>query len=238
MRHEARPDDPSRGEPRTSSDDDLLRAQVRRRLAAELHDIVTHHLANVALRTMGELDLVDVRGLRAILGEVNGAAGSALVELRLLAQVLADDPEAATEVGALRGLSRDVTPSAAAAAWARRLDRAGLVAAYAVPETADHLALSVQSTISRTFEATAEAALLHAAVGSRCATTVTVEPTRVLVRSATTPPPDGLSADEPGHELRRLRERVDLTCGRFGAGVLAVPPGPPQWVVTVVVPLD
>lgn len=218
--------------------DDPVRADERRRLALELHDVVTHHLANVALRTMGGLDLVDLGGLRLILSEVNSAAGSALVELRLLARVLTDDREGAIEVGTPDQLSQHVAPSDAAAAWRHRLDEAGLLAEYAVPADADHLARSVQSTIVRTFEANAEAALRHGAAVSRCSILVHLEPTQVLILSVTTPPPVDVSAARLDPELRGLRERVNLTCGHFAAEVMGAASGSPQWVVTVAVPLD
>lgn len=213
-----------------------VRARERCRLAHELHDIVTHHLANVALRTMGRLDELGADELRAAVGEVNDAAGAALGELRLLARLLGDPPEGAA--GTVAGLSRPVSPRAAAAAWSDRLDRAGLVTEYTVPEAADRLARSVQSTVVRTFEATAQALLRHAAAGSRCRVTVEVEPTRVVVRAATSPPPVGLAAGEPGPDLLALRERVDLVRGTFGVGVSTSTAGTSRWVVTVVLPLD
>ena len=216
--------------------DDPVRAQERRRLAHELHDIVTHHLANVALRTMGQLDRVDPNGLRTILEQVNGAAGSALVELRLLARVLDDGPAGAG--GAAPWLEQEVPPRAAALAWRRRLREAGMHAEYALPDTTDQLARSVQSTITRAFRATGEATLRHATAGSRCAVRVDVEANRAVVRCSTVPPPAGSGAAELEPRLRGLRERVDLLRGHFGAGVTEPPAGAPQWCVTIILPLD
>lgn len=224
-------------------DADMVRADERRRLARELNDIVAHHLANVALRTMGQLDAADLRGLQHVLADVNRATGSALVELRLLARVLEDDPDALRPSDGVAELSSRVVPTAAAERWHRRLTDHGRAAGYQVPAAADLLPLSVQSTLARTLEAVGGTALVHAASGACCTLAIDVDASEVRVSSRTELPPD-----RPGHQqgadqerelhrsLRGLRERVDLSHGRLEAGVQSQD-RERAWVVTVVLPL-
>ena len=228
--------------------DDTVRAEERRRLARELYDILAHHLANVALRTMGRPATTD---LEQVLADVHDAAGSALVELRLLAHVLGDDPDALTPVDGVSELTSRPVPSVAAAQWHRRLGEHGRTADHQVPAAADLLPLSVQSTLARTFEATGDVVLAHTGVEASSTLTVDVRATEVRVCSATTLPP--VPEDSPqeqdsqqqrdleqelGRSLRGLRQRVDLSHGRFHAAVHAAADRQREWVVTVVLPLD
>lgn len=225
--------------------EDPVRADERRRLARELYDILAHHLSNVALRTMGRLDVHDLVGLQSVLADVNRATGSALVELRLLAHVLADDPTTLAGTDGAAELSRRPAPTLAAEQWRRRLSGTGRSASYAVPEAADLLALSLQSTIARTFDATGEAALAHTAVDARCSTTVHVGPAEVFVRSTMSLPAvvtDRAARedreDQLGERLRGLRERVHLSHGQLAASVHPSEAPHGDWVVTVTLPLS
>ena len=231
--------------------DEPLRQRERRRLAHELHDIVSHHLANVAVRTMGGWERYEAAELRAVLGEVHEAAGAALGELRLLGRLLPGPSDGADgaagdqdRAAALDDLCRVDSPRVAALHWRDRLRAAGLDAGCAVPPAADDLPRSVRATVVRSLEASALAQLRLAAPGARCTATVDVKPGRVVVRTTTAPPPEGLddpagsSAVADPEELRGLRERVVLVAGRFATDVATTPTGGPRWVVTVVVPLD
>lgn len=224
--------------------DDTVRAEERRKLARELNDIIAHHLANVALRTMGRLDTTDLAGLHKVLGDVNRATGAALVELRLLAHVLEDDPHALTPVAGVGAMTGRLMPSAEAERWQRRLDGHGRTALYQVPVAADLLPLSVQATLTRTFQVTGEVALEHAAADACCTVTVEIGATEVAVRSSTTLPPaprdhqQGRDQEhELGRSLRGLRERVDLSHGWLDAAVRVAPDRTREWVVTLVLPL-
>jgi hypothetical protein len=224
--------------------DATVRAEERRRLARELYDIVAHHLANVALRTMGRLDTADLGGLQHVLADVNRATGSALVELRLLAHVLEDDPAVLRPFDGVGELTSRLVPSAAAERWHRRLADHGRTAAYQVPVAADLLPLSVQSTLARIFEAVGETALVHAAPGACCTLAIEVGVTEVRVSSRTElplAPPAHQQGGDPERELHRslrgLRERVDLSHGRLEAAVQTQEDRKREWVVTVVLPL-
>jgi len=230
-----------------SRTDDTVRAEERRRLARELYDIVAHHLANVALRTMGRPPAAD---LEHVLADVHAAAGHALVELRLLSHVLGDDPEALTPVDGVDELTSRLVPSAAAARWQRRLREHGRTAEQQVPPAADLLPLSVQSTLARTFAATGDVVLAHTGEDARCTLTVEVATTEVRVRTTTTLPPapqDPQQGHGPqqerdleqelGRGLRGLRQRVDLSHGRLHAAVHGGADRPREWVVTVALPL-
>lgn len=219
--------------------EDPVRADERLRLARELYDIVAHHLSNVALRTMGQLDVSNLGWLQDVLSDVNQATSSALAELRLLAHVLEHEPGVVPASDVVSELSSRLAPTDAAERWRRRLVDRGRPATYVVPAAADVLALSVQSTIARALEVTGEAALAHAPVGARCSTKVDVGPTEVTVRSTTMLPPsragDGLE-QELADKLRGLRERVDLSHGHVAACV-HVCAGYQEWLVTLVLPL-
>ncbi len=220
--------------------EDPVRTAERLQLARELYDIVAHHLSNAALRTMGQLERTDRQQLQAVLEDVNRATCSALAELRLLAHVLEHEPGVVSPSGAVAGLSSRLVPSAAAERWRRRLVECGRLASYRVPEAADLLALSVQSTITRIFEATAELALAHAPVGTRCTTTIEVGPTEVAVHSRTMlhrAPAGHQLKQELTRELRGLCERVDLSQGRVAAGLGVAADEYHEGWLTVVLPL-
>ena len=218
--------------------EDLVRSGERSRLARELYDIVAHHLSNVALRTMGPLDVTDLARLQRVLSDVNRATSAALLELRLLAHVLEHDRGGTGPPDALRELGRQRMPTAAAEDWRHRLTAAGRAASSTVPAAADLLPLSVQATVVRTFDATGAAVLAHTAPDARCSTAVSIGSDELVVscRAALT----GTVNDREeglGRELCSLRERVELTRGLLRAGVDTVAPGQRAWVVTVVLPL-
>lgn len=218
--------------------DDRVRAAERRRLARELHDVVAHHLANITLRTMGQVGVTDLSRLSAVLADVDRAAGSAQVELRLLAHVLEDDPELLAGDSGVSALDQRLTPTAAAEQWCRRLVRAGRFASASVPAAADRLALSVQSTIARTLDTTGAAALVHTAVNARCLVTLDLDPAEVTLRSTLALPAAGSAQErELELELRGLRERVDLSQGQLSAAVHSSAARQRAWVVVVTLPL-
>jgi signal transduction histidine kinase len=222
-----------------ATEDSRLRSDERRLLARELHDVVTHQLSNVSLQVMSHLDSTDAEELRGVLRRVNRATDSALTELRLLVRVLRDDPATAAGIDELGELSRRVPPTAAAAAWARRLVEAGFDPAIEVPAKADRLEMTTQRTVTRALEVTFDNILRNAPPRSRCTVDVTVNGTQVVVR-ATNPvqAPGRKKAAGLGWGLRGLRERVDLTGGGFSAGLTAAGPGEPEWVVVVTLPLS
>jgi signal transduction histidine kinase len=222
-----------------AAEDARLRSDERRRLASELHDVVTHQLSNTSLQVMSHLDSDDADELRKVLRKVSRSTDSALTELRLLVRVLRDYPVTAGGTDEVAELSQRLAPTLAAAGWARRLTDAGFDPLIEIPAKADRLEMTVQSTITRALDVVCDNVLRHAPERSWCSITLSVNPSQVVLRAASPLAP--ARADEAvslGWGLRGLRERVDLTGGVFGAGPSASGLQEPEWVVVVTLPHD
>lgn len=221
-----------------ATEDARIRADERRVLARELHDVVTHHLANASLQLMSRADVTDLDVLRKTVRRVADSVSASQTELRLLVKVLRDDPATAAGANEVSELSERLSPTAAAAHWARRLIEAGFDPDIDIPAVADHLQLTVQNTLTRTIATGGQNVLDHAPARSTFTLSVHVSETQVVVRAANPAPPE-TTAVRLGWGLRELRERVDLTGGAFSAGTSRVPGEEHrQWVVTVSVPRD
>lgn len=222
-----------------AAEDSRLRADERRLLASELHDVVTHQLSNVSLQVMSHLESTDTDELRKVLKKVNRSTDAALTELRLLVRVLRDFPATAAAADEVAELSRRLAPTQAAVGWARRLTDAGFDPVIEIPAQADRLGMTVQATITRTLNVVSDNFLRHAPPRSRCTVTLSVSPTQVMVRAASplpAPSPDG--PPTLGWSLRGLRERVDLTGGTFSAGPSTSGGEDAEWVVVATLPHD
>ncbi|MFE9689438.1 sensor histidine kinase [Micromonospora sp. NPDC005806] len=70
-----------------------LLSRERERISRELHDVVAHHVAVIAVQAAAAEDVFDQRPeqARAALGSINAAARSALTELRSMLHALASD---------------------------------------------------------------------------------------------------------------------------------------------------
>ncbi len=217
------------------TEDARIRADERRVLARELHDVVTHHLANASLQLMSRADATDAESLRKTLRRVAGSVSSAQTELRLLVKVLRDDPATAAGANEVNELSQRLPPTEAAASWARRLAEAGFDPAIDVPAIADHLQLTVQNTIARTVAVACGNIVAHAPDRATCCLSVSVNDSLVVVRAANSVDPV-TETTRLGWGLRELRERADLTGGTFSAGRSS--DAELQWVVVVTIPRD
>lgn len=220
-----------------TTQDGQLRAGERRDLSLELHDVVSHHLANVSLLAMGHLQSTDADELRTVLRRVGRSTDLALRELRLLVRILRDDPATAPGFDQLGGLAGRLAPTAVAIMWRDRLTEAGFAPTVKVPGDADHLGLTVQATITRTLDVTGRNILRHAPAGSRCTITVRISPTQVDLRvvSRLSPRPQPPSS---GRQLRALGERVRLSGGQLRAGAWGSDPDDAQWIVELTLPYD
>lgn len=210
--------------------DARIRADERRALSRELHDVVAHQLSTASLQMMGARQSSDPALLRRTLATVDRATGEALAELRLLAGVLRDDPSTSASGTELRELSERVPPTQAAAVAERALVSSGFEPVIRVPAAADDVEMTVQRTVSRTIDEAAANMIKHGGPRSRCMIEVTVGAQQVSVRAAN-PSPAGAPAPVFGWGLRSLRERVSLTGGTLAAGRAAG-----EWVLSVSLP--
>lgn len=222
-----------------AGEDFRLRADERRLLASELHDVVTHQLSNVSLQVMSHLESEDADELRKVLKKVSRSTDAALTELRLLVRVLRDYPATPSATDEVAELSRRLAPTQAAASWARQLTDAGFDPVIEIPAQADRLGMTVQATITRTLNVSCDNFLRHAPARSRCTVTLSINPTQLTVRAANSlPAPQQNTSTALGWSLRGLRERVDLTGGTFSAGPSPAGGEDPEWVVVATLPHD
>jgi signal transduction histidine kinase len=218
-----------------AEEDARLRADERRLLARELHDVVSHQLANISLQVMSHQDSVDADELRRVLRRLDRFSQSALTELRLLVRVLRDDPATAPGADEVGELSSRVPPTMAAADWARRLVAAGFDPDIDVPAQADRLEMTVQATVTRALDVTCDNIVKHAPARAHCSVALSLNPTQVVLRTASPlgPPQERTAL---GWSLRGLRERVDLAGGAFTARSSTAGATDPEWVVTLTLP--
>lgn len=215
-------------------EDARIRADERRDLAADLHDVVVHHLSTASLHLLGVADETDPVVLRRVLGTVQASNTAALTELRLLARVLRSDPATAASGMELRELSRQVPPTQAVAEGQLALVRAGFEPQVQVPAAADSLELTVQRTLARLVAEAVANQRAHAPAGARCSIEIQLNDHQVgfQARNALAP---GQAGTPPtlGWGLRGVRERVALTGGTLSAGPIG-----PEWVLTASLPHD
>lgn len=207
-----------------------IRADERRALSADLHDVVVHHLSTASLQLLSAHDESDVGVLHRTLGAVERANSAALSELRLLVRVLRADPATAASGMEIRELAERVPPTQAGAVAQLRLIEAGLDPDVRVPAAADAFELTVQRTLSRGIAELVDNQVKHAPVGARCSIEITFNEHQVTLQ-ARNEWPQGAPEPVLGWGLKGLRERVLLTGGTFAATVNGA-----GWCVTVAVP--
>lgn len=210
-----------------------IRADERRALTRELHDVITHQLSNGSLQIMGHADSDDPGELRTVLTRVESVTESALTELRLLVRVLDDDSQHSGDE--IRALSQRVPPTMAAANASVRLIEAGFEPEMRIPASADQLEMTVQRTLTRVIDEATDNILRHAQPGSRSFYGLVQNDTQVTLTITSKLPEHTRhrANDHMGWGLRGLTERVELTGGSFSAGPLR-----DQWMVTVTLPHD
>lgn len=215
-------------------EDARIRADERRDLAADLHDVVVHHLSTASLHLLAVPDEADPVVLRRVLRTVQQSNSAALTELRLLARVLRSDPATAASGMELRELSRQLPPTQAVAEAQLRLVRAGFEPQVQVPAAADSLELTVQRTLARLVAEAAANQLAHAPAGARCSIEVQLNDHQVGFQARNALPPQQADTTAAlGWGLRGVRERVALTGGTLTAG-----PVGSEWVLSASLPND
>ncbi len=203
------------------------RAQLEERnlLARELHDVVAHHLSVILLQCMAYGDSEDPGELRKALGRIENALTAAEGELRLLTSVMADTEDAAA--AAL------VRPTTVGEHLLESLTSERFKAEFRIDPRVDDLAPITQRTLTRVMQEGVTNILRYARRGSRCLVELRLDDdsVRLTVRNQM-PERRRKSQLSLGYGLTGIRERVDLSGGKFRAG-----PEEGEWVVYVELPL-
>ena len=203
---------------------DAARTEERNLLARELHDVLAHHLSVILLQCMayGESDEADeVRlALDRIAKSLEGAEG----ELALLTSVMSEGEE-----GQMPALVR---PTTVAKRLKSTLAGSNFPADFKIDQDADELPPITQRTITRAMQEGVTNIIRYAKPGGRCLVElhITQDTVRLCVRSKLSASKRG-SKLSLGFGLAGIRERVDLSGGKFTAG-----PEEDDWVVTVELP--
>ncbi|MDG4823214.1 histidine kinase [Asanoa sp. WMMD1127] len=188
------------------------RADERARLAAEMHDVVTHRINLIVLQA-GALRVTSAdEGVRAAAEEMRAAGCQALAELRDVVGVLRHgDPAPGRDADDAPDLSRLVADSRAA----------GLPVRLAETGDPSGLAPTVRRTVFRVVQESLTNVHKHAPA-ARVAIDVHYGPQDVRLTVANTPsgraPDPELAAVGGGTGLDGLRQRVEVVGGRFAAG--------------------
>ncbi|SOD60542.1 Histidine kinase [Streptomyces zhaozhouensis] len=212
------------------------RLAERAELAREVHDLVAHHVASMALRAGVAREVLpdlDPR-VRTVLDDVHGSATTALVDLRRLVAVLRD-PASVTDP--TRSLL--VEPAELPAALASVVERSGrnglLLESQVDPEVAGLDALRGLAVLRVVQEGLTNVAK-HAGVGARARVSVALADDAVLVEISDggdgAPAPERLLVDS-GYGIEGLRERLALLGGTVTAG-----PEGRGWRLRATVPTD
>lgn len=209
-----------------------IRADERRSLSRELHDVIAHQLSTASLQIMGSESLHDPEELHRVIRTVDRANAEALTELRLLVRVLRDDPATAASGTEIRELSQMQTPTQAAAAAELQLLKHGFEPDVRVPASMDGLEMTVQRTLSRFLRECVDNVIQHAPTRSRCQIRARVTDQQVSLH-VRNPVPPGFEEPPLGWGLRGLRERIRLTGGTFSVQIVG-----DEWIVSVTLPHD
>ena len=194
------------------------RLAERTRIARDLHDIVAHHVAAIALqagaseyatRQTGRVDEAV-----AAFGELRSTAGRVLNELSELLEVLRD-PDA------VEGGASMVEPEQIITEAQRLVRAAGLTVQVSVDHRAASTPLVVRTTAARVIQEGLTNSLKHAGPGAIASVVVRAEAPGLFVEVLDSGP--GGFQPEPalpssGHGLVGMRERVGLLGGTLTAG--------------------
>ncbi|MDG6101863.1 two-component sensor histidine kinase [Dactylosporangium aurantiacum] len=196
----------------------------RQRIAAELHDVVSHSVTVMVLQAAGasRLGAADADRVHQSLLHIQQAGQQAMAELRRLLEVIrVDGPAGRPPLGPQPSL-KDVEVLLAS------MRQAGLAVTTSTSGVPRRLDASVGLAAYRTVQESLTNTLKHAGPGARVAVRFTWEPHVLLLRvdddggALTGRPPGPVTAGlSGGHGLASLAERVRRVGGRLEAG-----PGP------------
>jgi signal transduction histidine kinase len=197
---------------------DAARADERRRLAADMHDVVTHRISLIVLHA-GALETSATREVRTAAGDIRTAGAQALTELRDLVGVLRTEPDGTGP--APEGRGGGAPEHGDPAEPARESAAAGLPVDLDVEGSPDALAPTVARTAYRVVQEALTNVRKHAP-GARTGVRVRYGPDRVEIRVANAAGPDGpdpsLAGTGSGSGLAGLEQRVGLVGGTLRHG--------------------
>jgi signal transduction histidine kinase len=196
------------------------RMTERTTIARELHDMIAHHLASIALRTgvaRHVLSDADPRA-REVLDDVHANATTALTDLRKLVTALRDSSSETNDVGYLLVESAEL-PSALHD-FAERARRAGLKVDLSVEPAIARLDAVRGLTVLRLVQEGLTNAAKHAGPGVSVSIAVGYDhgTARVEITDDGTGHGNGHNGSGPGMGLVGMRERVALAGGELQAG--------------------
>ncbi|MDT0443885.1 sensor histidine kinase [Streptomyces johnsoniae] len=199
------------------------RLAERTELARELHDLVAHHVASIALRVgvaRAVLPGLDPK-VGAVLDDVHASAGTALTDLRRMVGVLRD-PAAVQDAPGLLLAGPDELP-AAVATVVHRSTQAGLDAECHVDPDVARLDAVRGLVVLRVVQEGLTNTAKHAGAGARAHVSVSLAHGELAIEVRDEGgAPAGESAKPlpgagPGYGLTGLRERVGLVGGTLTA---------------------
>nr|WP_306438942.1 histidine kinase [Kocuria sediminis] len=216
-----------------------LREDERQALARDLHDVVAHELTLITMQTMSRRRSEDVGELHQVLETVEGAARSALHELRVLLRLLRDEndgdhPRDVTGAGLAIGSLDQVVTSLAASLRDLRFDPQ-----VALTGDLEATPTTVRGTAARILQEAVTNIIKYAPRGSRCLISVAADDHELKLRVTnplprSSPHAAGRSSElSSGLGLRGITERVSLLGGHAESG-----PEGGQWVLDVCLPVD
>ncbi|MEU5949179.1 histidine kinase [Micromonospora sp. NPDC047465] len=202
-------------EERRAAETRAARLAERAAIARDLHDIVAHHIAAIALRAGAARYAVQHTGRTeeavSALGELRDTAGQVLDELRELLEVLRD-PEAVEPV------DPQVEPAQVIRDAARRLREAGVTVQVGDPATLDRVPLVVGTTAARVVREALTNTLKHAGPGAIASVDVRVVDGALLLEVLDSGPMKRRPVlPASGYGLNGMRERVGLLGGTLAA---------------------
>lgn len=211
--------------------DEMLAAELRAertRIADELHDIVAHDIAIVAMHAR-VLELSDDDDERlASQRAIGESAGQALTEARRILHVVHGGSDVANpEPAAPADLRQALTASA------EELRALGADVALSLAD-GPRCARSIEAAVVRMCREGVTNIVKHTAAPRSVAITLTFPRDRVALRMVNSlPPVTKTTLPSSGYGLARLRERADVLGGRFTAG-----PTDGVWVTEMQLPRD
>ncbi|MGI5272041.1 sensor histidine kinase [Nonomuraea sp. CA-218870] len=197
-----------------AADTRAARAEERSRIARELHDVVAHHVSVMTVQAAAARKVLekDPDSAREALTAIEHTGRLAMSEMRDIVGVLRTD--AGVELGPQPGV-RDLP------ALVEQMTEAGLPTRLAVRGEAVGLPAGVELAAYRTVQEALTNSLRHAGPGARAVVTVRHRRWELDVRVLDDGRAGAAQAEEPGHGLVGIRERVAL-CG----GILNIGPRP------------